>query len=54
MLMFLHEEEGHSETGAAVAVLVAVVVLLFVMLYGGGFFNRPSEPGIDINIRPGS
>lgn len=55
MLEFLREEDGDSSTGAvAAAVAIAVVVVLILVLYSGGFFNRPSEPGIDINIRPGS
>lgn len=56
MREFLRSEAGHSDNGAAVAALVAVVVLLIVVLYVGGLFGGvgPREPGIDINIRPGS
>lgn len=54
MLEFLREEEGHTETGAVLGVVVVVVLLLVVLLYTGVFSGPRPQPGIDVNIRPGS
>lgn len=54
MLEFLREEEGHAETSAMLVVLVTVVLLLLVLAYGGLFSGARPQPGIDLNIRPGS
>jgi hypothetical protein len=54
MLEFLREEEGHSETSAVLVVLVAVVLLVLVLAYGGLFSGARPQPGVDVNVRPGS
>ena len=57
MREFIRDEAGHADTGASIAILAVVVVLLVVVLYGAGWFRGfgpRSEPGVDINIRPGS
>ena len=57
MREFIRDEAGHADTSASIAILAVVVVLLVVVLYGAGWFRGfgpRSEPGVDINIRPGS
>jgi preprotein translocase subunit Sec61beta len=50
---FFEREEGHSDAATGVVVLVVAVVLLFLLLYAG-VFRGGNQPGLDINIRPGS
>jgi hypothetical protein len=52
MREFLRDEEGHSDVGAVMGVLVAVVVLLLVLFYLLPAFRGAGQgPGININYR---
>jgi len=48
---FLREEEGHSDVGSVVSILVAIVVLLLVLFYLVPLFRGAGNRGIDVNIR---